>query len=716
MEINRYTFESLFGSHISKDGKPFEINDIEIPIIQRDYAQGRTSEKIGRVRNRFLDAIYESLTRHKAITLDFVYGEIEGTTLIPLDGQQRLTTLFLLHWYIAKKENVECPEYEFLNHFSYFTRSSSRDFCKKLVAFNPNFNGVLSDAIKDQSWFQYQWHNDPTISGMLVMIDAINDKFKNEVNLWQALVDDKCISFYFLPISDMGLTDELYIKMNSRGKPLTAFEHFKAEFESMIKQYDDNMSLNINRKFDLDWTDMLFPYKGENNIIDDKFMRYFFFVSDILCYQQNQPLESDEFKLAKQLYGKENPQALINLDFLIKSFDCWYDFNIDEFFKRNFSSYQYVQGKTKIYQDNVNIFQQCCNDYGEYVNGRNRKFTLNMTLLLYAVLIYLQNRQTVTEKEFQRRIRIVRNLIWNSSFEIRADGQRNNMPQLLEETKMIILEGVVRNGVGYNKKQKEEEQAKLEWLKDNYECQDSLFHLEDHNLLHGCIAVLGLENPQNFDKFRLLFNNCDKGLISRALLATGDYSQKVGWRWQIGTKNDSTWRDLFHPSNQRERFEETKSCLNTLLNSLSGLGNDNLLHVVDDYLKSNPLHDLRYYIVKYSNSMLSNSYGYYYSYNDGFYHTLKMHTSERLSGRNWNVFLLALRNQLNNGVYQLYDYYYQGYGLLKLPGNISLDCVNDRFIIHDKENIREIQIEQENGIDIVDRIEKGEQIIKELIQ
>ena len=32
----------------------------------------------------------------------------------------------------------------------------------------------------------------------------------------------------------MGLNDDLYIKMNSRGKPLTEFENFKARFQGLI--------------------------------------------------------------------------------------------------------------------------------------------------------------------------------------------------------------------------------------------------------------------------------------------------------------------------------------------------------------------------------------------------------------------------------------------------------------------------------------------------
>jgi hypothetical protein len=112
---------------------------------------------------------------------------------------------------------------------------------------------------------------------------------------------------------------------------------------------------------------MLFPYRGGNDIIDDEFMRYFFFVSDLLCYMQDKPLQKDEFKLAKILYSFENPDAIDNLNFLKSAYDCWCGFNIDEFFGKHFSGNQFQSDKTKIFQDNLNFFKQCCDEYGEYV-------------------------------------------------------------------------------------------------------------------------------------------------------------------------------------------------------------------------------------------------------------------------------------------------------------------------------------------------------------
>lgn len=69
-----------------------QLNKIVIPLIQRDYAQGRIDKDINRVRSRFLQALYRAVTG-EPITLDFVYGDIdEEGTMTPLDGQQRLTT------------------------------------------------------------------------------------------------------------------------------------------------------------------------------------------------------------------------------------------------------------------------------------------------------------------------------------------------------------------------------------------------------------------------------------------------------------------------------------------------------------------------------------------------------------------------------------------------------------------------------------------------
>ena len=127
------------------------VNGIVIPIVQRDYAQGRQNDKVNRIRNNFLEVLYKALAEGEKTTLDFIYGNIENGKLIPLDGQQRLTTLFLLHYYIARHENIPEDEWKFLYGFSYETRTSSREFCYDLLGFSPDFSKakICSSEISD---------------------------------------------------------------------------------------------------------------------------------------------------------------------------------------------------------------------------------------------------------------------------------------------------------------------------------------------------------------------------------------------------------------------------------------------------------------------------------------------------------------------------------------------------------------------------------------
>ena len=125
-------------------------NQIVIPIIQRDYAQGRTDIKTEKIRKDFLTAIFEVLqirissATTNGLELDFVYGfsaSSDGiTTFAPIDGQQRLTTLWLLLWYISSKEQIPKEEKHILANFKYETRHSTTVFCEHLIQFFPDFN------------------------------------------------------------------------------------------------------------------------------------------------------------------------------------------------------------------------------------------------------------------------------------------------------------------------------------------------------------------------------------------------------------------------------------------------------------------------------------------------------------------------------------------------------------------------------------------------
>ena len=287
---------------------------IEIPIIQRDYAQGRKSQKD--VRDSFLEALKDYLDEGKANRdLDFVYGYTElngsGSKFIPLDGQQRLTTLFLLHWYLANiSGNIDSfrtlLQKNRKSRFTYKTRFSSAEFCDTLLINNVDLLSLLkndedkvnalSKTIKNKSWFFDAWKADPTIQSMLTMLDSIHAKFIDCTDYYDRLVDEHnpIVTFLFLDLKDLQQNDDLYIKMNARGKPLTEFENFKAKLEQTIEdQFKDDkatytLSIDGNQvewslknyfsfKIDAVWSNTFWKFRslgGKPNSYDDEMMNF----------------------------------------------------------------------------------------------------------------------------------------------------------------------------------------------------------------------------------------------------------------------------------------------------------------------------------------------------------------------------------------------------------------------------------------------------------
>lgn len=81
IDSKKYTLIDLFRD---TEGGGEALSCIEIPLIQRDYAQGRDVPKVNYIRERFLGALRKALTNNEPITLDFVYGEIDNNRGSPV--------------------------------------------------------------------------------------------------------------------------------------------------------------------------------------------------------------------------------------------------------------------------------------------------------------------------------------------------------------------------------------------------------------------------------------------------------------------------------------------------------------------------------------------------------------------------------------------------------------------------------------------------------
>lgn len=259
-------------------------NYIIIPKIQRDYAQGRSKEvdvRAALIRKKLLKDIFEM--GDDGLDFQIVFGSEEirqevspndlepKQVFIPIDGQQRLTTLFLLTLY-RKKLN---QERNIPVGFFYETRKAATDFCVDLV--NNEWFGFPTHAPKkaiiDSTWFKYYWLQDPTVDAMLRMLDDIHSIYEKEGHY----PDLEKIHFSYFNIGLAGRSDEIYLKMNTRGKELTHFENLKATLE---KEFGESMSIRWHdwkawkNKIDSTWLDAFWNVKNPTNVPDSRLLRF----------------------------------------------------------------------------------------------------------------------------------------------------------------------------------------------------------------------------------------------------------------------------------------------------------------------------------------------------------------------------------------------------------------------------------------------------------
>lgn len=286
-EARKHSFTTLFSS----------VDVVEIPIIQRDYAQGRKQSTD--ILDGFLTSLRDALCSKdkQALDLDFIYGTFEdgaGRILSLLDGQQRLTTLFLLHWYVAMcEEQLEDFRARWTkggrSRFTYATRPSSAEFFDSIASavVAPEADGkpgvgTLSERLIDSNWFFLSWRSDPTVKACLGTLDSIARTFGITNGLYARLVDEQQppITFHFLDLERFGLTDDLYIKMNARGKPLTPFENFKAWLVGHVAS--EPWAGGFDLAMDQRWMDLFWRLASKQKgvaigqVVDDLYLRFMY--------------------------------------------------------------------------------------------------------------------------------------------------------------------------------------------------------------------------------------------------------------------------------------------------------------------------------------------------------------------------------------------------------------------------------------------------------
>ncbi|MCY0854018.1 DUF262 domain-containing protein [Cupriavidus sp. D39] len=736
---------------------------IEVPILQRDYAQGRQDTRTSRIRDNFLDALVAAINGDSSLSLDFVYGDVQGDALLPLDGQQRLTTLFLLHWYVAARCNRLDPSLPWLR-LTYATRASARMFCEQLAKSLPT-RGQESPSrwITDQPWFLQTWDDDPTIQSMLVVLDELHRKLE-DVNMeraWRRLTDDEpaAITFHVLPMKAMSLGNDIYIKMNSRGKPLTEFELFKARFERLLETSSPSSAGEFARKIDGEWADVFWRPGARNGSMDEAMVRYIRYLTDVCVWRAGEIANPSEDLEGQSLrtYGSAGKDAAAHVNLLMKGLDAWVGIDPDKWFARWFVSQHSDEAQVvgqvsplRLFRPtdrgNCDLFAACCRSHD--TGARNRDFGWPEALLFYATLLHRWH----DSADFGRRLRVVRNLIEGSEDELRA----HRMPELLDDVQRIVVEGQLDGISGFNQRiHGAEERAKREFLHAHPALEPIVFELEDHPLLRGCLVAFDLDEhtlPRRARAFSKLFSDARHlPLITGALLAAGDYAIRVRGRFFLfgSSRNQAPWREVFSAS-WRDDMGPTREALGRLLDHVDARGDvplpDTLRGFMEDYLlqcEQVQRHDWRYYFVKYD-AMREGASGRYVGIDGRLEYSICMLDKQQMNSYYRDPYLHAVRVQSGQQEHVV-DRDFTGYETeprwmplrksdialravaegfhVLVPGSVIDDAVSHVFAAHavtrtDGQWLLAIsQAPSSDGpVDMVDRVQRGAALVRALVE
>jgi len=675
---------------------------IEIPIIQREYAQGRTTDKVISIRKRFVDDLINSIKTNEKLHLGFVYGKIEGkeniarkklnkeaissilnavkfyaenleikinaeienshTTdsdntvmlkFIPLDGQQRLTTLYLLHWYLYLKGG-KISKLTWFDNFKYSNRKAPLAFCKELVK-EENVAIIrgkhkkaphtdINELIQNTSFYLNKWSKDATVRGMLEMLKTIGNAFPNDFDFSKIDVENLPFEFDFMDLNSLNQTDELYVKMNSRGKQLSDYEHFK----SWLQEYYDGDSekewlSTFWGNLDTIWLNYFWRNIDANFSSLDNF--YYNFIKNAAlmhCLATNTSIPFDAFK---ELYGLIRNSEVYdgrNISYipLEKFFLKWEEgeekkryfiFNKEtlKFIEKTFQSLLYLEQDNHLEKLELDdILRSPFIDFeitDLFLHSKLFTPSLWHSVYFYAFFIFINDRESeeFSTEALKEWLRFIRNIIYNTNIQS-PDNYNNALKQLnyLSSFKYNLSESIFSKNVKnsfFDNEQFEEEKTKLDLIFKDNSWKVPITEIENHPYFFGQIKFIlnfAKEKDEGDGYSLLLFKHyskqlyrlydddirtSDEKILERFLLCQGFYlpyykSDNIFCSSSAGglrVRNEN-WR-LFFKSSKIGILKDAIDKLEEDVNS------DLLEYYIEDYIQNTELtkNHWKYLFLKY---------------------------------------------------------------------------------------------------------------------
>lgn len=637
----------------------FHNKTIRIPLLQRDYVQGGREDVIV----PFLDSL---LTTKQ--DLNYIYGYEEDGCFVPVDGQQRLTTLWLLYLYLYARK--QCMS-QFNVRMKFVSREYAEDFCNRLSGQleellkeedekEDESKRTLDKVIINQNWFIYSWLSNTSVRNMLATLKFIHRKInkKNFDSIWDRLVASvvPSITFSFLQMDEKNsLDDDIYIKMNGRGRKLSAFENLKSFMDEHVTglEFAEDWKMRMDNTWaDLFWTNRNRQQEHPEEIDDEQL--YCFYNLLILYHIQKEELSNTITKIKDEepyLYEEltaffeknEKTEVKDMVKSIIERLQKAGNFPLTWFERLQLLSHDFFM----FAYDKLNALASYSKDFnqlnlyiGESASEQTCKTyqlcmcegSFNRTLPLFYALLAFQEGET---KLFDW-MRTMRNLILNTTIS------REDLPSVMQnidtfstlcKDKNIYVtlqsDDVKRVLKSFSKGQVQEEIEKASML----EYQDEMIHMENGRFFRGCIGVLlrllskreqegydiiSKENVKAYSSVLLdVFDDNENGisakyengyLLRRALMSYPPYyygKQRNCWSFNAGF---AEWREYI--TEEKSDIRSFQLLMKELLVPEFKFGKNNLEGVLSEHVGQISSHfeenicvkddnSYRYHFIKY---------------------------------------------------------------------------------------------------------------------
>lgn len=301
---NSYTLYDFFGQN----------RIIVIPDLQRDYCWAETivnrDDKPSLVQCYLEDLIYAAKQPDMELKMGLLYGYEYPLNSVQLcDGQQRLTTLFLICgvcYDILK--NAQSPlirQAESIlsscgtSRLQYAVRDSTLSFLNNLV----NDMAFHADLDKED-WFSGEYAKDPSVRNIVRALNQItsrlNDAKTAEVLLIFILHK---ISFLYFDMLSREYSEEQYVILNTTGRLLTPTEHIKPKLLGMLAA-DEVLLHKYSEKWE-SWEQFIWEHRlhDENFTVDEWFDRLLkiFYLSEYASLGSDAKNETKDYTTYQQI-------------------------------------------------------------------------------------------------------------------------------------------------------------------------------------------------------------------------------------------------------------------------------------------------------------------------------------------------------------------------------------------------------------------------------